>query len=341
MTYLVTGGAGFIGSAVVRQLIAQGQRVVVLDALTYAGNLSSLASVAEEATYTFVKGDICGTDLVLSLLHKYQVTKIMHLAAESHVDRSISSPGDFVRTNLVGTSSMLTAARQYFEGLALEARQAFCFHHISTDEVFGDLGPADPAFCETTPYGPRSPYAASKAGSDFLVDAWFHTYGLPVIITNCSNNYGAYQFPEKLIPRQLILALSSQAIEIYGKGENVRDWLHVEDHAQALIDVVEKGRLGERYAIGGGAERTNNQVVAALCKALDAQRPRGDGKSYSEQITYVTDRAGHDRRYAIDFTKITSELGWKPSMTFEQGMAETVRWYLAHEDWWRPLWQER
>ena len=340
MTYLVTGGAGFIGSAVVRCLIAQGQRVVVLDALTYAGNLSSLAGVAGDPNYTFVQGDICDTDLVLSLLKQHGVSKVMHLAAESHVDRSISDPGAFVQTNLVGTASMLGAARTYYDGLEGSAREAFRFHHISTDEVFGDLSPTDPPFCETTPYGPRSPYSASKAGSDFLVDAWFHTYGLPVVITNCSNNYGAYQFPEKLIPRQIILALSGQAIQIYGKGENVRDWLHVDDHAEALIEVVEKGHLGERYAIGGDAERTNNEVIAAVCQALDAEKPRADGKSYAEQITYVTDRAGHDRRYAIDFAKMTSELGWKPRMTFEQGIAGTVRWYLANENWWRPLWQE-
>ena len=338
MTYLVTGGAGFIGSAVVRRLIAQGQSVVVLDALTYAGNLTSLNSVSNRPNYTFVKGDICDTDFVLSLLKKHKISKIMHLAAESHVDRSISGPGDFVRTNLVGTASMLQAAREYYDGLTGNAQDAFRFHHISTDEVFGDLSPTDPPFCETTPYGPRSPYSASKAGSDFLVDAWYHTYGLPVVITNCSNNYGAYQFPEKLIPRQIILALSNKPIEIYGTGENVRDWLHVEDHAEALVTVLEKGRLGERYAIGGDAERTNNQVIEEVCKALDAQRPRADGKSYVEQITYVTDRAGHDRRYAIDFSKMKAEFGWTPGMTFDQGIGETVKWYLANEDWWRPLW---
>ena len=340
MTYLVTGGAGFIGSAVVRQLIAKAERVVVLDALTYAGNISSLKPVEDSPNLTFIQGNICDTPLVARLLASQGITRILHLAAESHVDRSIERPGDFVQTNLVGTESMLTAALEYYRGLSGAAALAFRFHHISTDEVFGDLGPNDPPFEETTPYAPHSPYSASKAGSDFLVDAWHHTYGLPVVISNCSNNYGAFQFPEKLIPRTLLRALEGREIPIYGRGENVRDWLHVEDHARALVQLVTQGRVGGRYVVGGDAERSNNQVAAAICQALDRLRPRADGRSYAEHITYVTDRAGHDRRYAINFSKIREEFGWQPTMDFETGINATVRWYLDNAWWWQPLWTQ-
>ena len=340
MTYLITGGAGFIGSAVARALIKQKRHVVVFDALTYAGTRTNLAEVEGDPHFTFVKGNICDTALVLATLKKYKVTKIMHLAAESHVDRSIHAPGQFIETNLVGTSSMLIAALEFYQNMEASCAAEFKFHHISTDEVFGDLGPQDPPFDEMTPYGPRSPYSASKAGSDFLVDAWHHTYGLPVVITNCSNNYGPYHFPEKLIPRTLIRALKGMDILVYGQGTNVRDWLYVEDHAEALIKVLQNGRVGERYAIGGNAERTNNEVVQAICHSLDRLRPRPDGKSYREQIAYVTDRAGHDRRYAINFQKIRDELGWRPKTNFEDGIARTIAWYLDNESWWRPLWLE-
>ena len=340
MTFLVTGGAGFIGSAVVRRLVTQGRDVVVLDALTYAGHKSTLREVEGTKHLRFVEGDIGDTPLVTDLLNQHKITKIMHLAAESHVDRSISNPGVFIQTNLVGTASLLTAALGYFENLSSEQAAEFKFHHISTDEVFGDLGPTDPAFHEQTPYAPRSPYSASKAGSDFLVDAWHHTYGLPTVITNCSNNYGPYHFPEKLIPRTVIRALKGMDILVFGQGTNVRDWLYVEDHAEALIQVAQQGRVGERYAIGGGEERTNNDVVQSICQTLDHLRPRPDGKSYQDQITYVTDRAGHDRRYAIAFDKIRAELGWQPKVTFAQGLKQTIQWYLDHEDWWQALWNE-
>lgn len=340
MTYFVTGGAGFIGSAVARALIARSETVVVYDALTYAGSLTTLQVLKGQPNFHFVKGDIRDADLVGETLRAHQVTKIMHLAAESHVDRSISGPDAFIQTNLVGTASLLNAALAYYRSLTPELAQQFRFHHISTDEVFGDLGPSDPPFHEGTPYAPHSPYSASKAGSDFLVDAWHHTYGLPALITNCSNNYGPYQFPEKLIPRTLIRALQGLDILVFGKGENVRDWLHVEEHAEALILAVDQGHIGERYAIGGNEERTNNQVVAAICAALDELCPRMDGASYRKQITYVTDRAGHDRRYAISAQKIANELGWSPSVKFEDGIKSTVQWYLENENWWRSLWNE-
>ena len=341
MTYLVTGGAGFIGSAVARNLIGRGEHVVVYDALTYAGSLSNLAPIESSSNFKFVKGDICDGEHVSATLEQFKVTKIMHLAAESHVDRSIARPDQFIQTNLVGTSRLLASASAYHQSLSAPRAADFRFHHISTDEVFGDLGPHDPAFDETTPYGPRSPYSASKAGSDFLVDAWHHTYGLPVVITNCSNNYGPYHFPEKLIPRTLIRALKGMDILVFGQGTNVRDWLYVEDHAEALIRVVQQGEVGQRYAIGGDSERTNNQVVETICQTLDRLSPRADGESYRRQITYVADRAGHDRRYALNFTKIRNELGWQPTTSFAEGIEQTVAWYLENETWWAPLWAEQ
>ncbi len=338
MTYFVTGGAGFIGSAVARDLIRRGERVVVYDALTYAGSLSNLATIDSSPNFKFVQGDICDGELVSATLAQFRVAKIMHLAAESHVDRSIECPDQFIQTNLVGTSRLLSAVLAYYQSLSGASAADFRLHHISTDEVFGDLGPDDPAFDETTPYGPRSPYSASKAGSDFLVDAWHHTYGLPVVITNCSNNYGPYHFPEKLIPRTLIRALKGMDILVFGQGTNVRDWLYVEDHAEALIRVVQQGEVGHRYAIGGGSERTNSQVVEAICQTLDRLHPRADGQSYTRQITYVADRAGHDRRYALNFAKIRKELGWQPTTSFATGIEQTVTWYLENETWWAPLW---
>ena len=340
MTVLVTGGAGFIGSAVVRALRAQGRPVLVLDLLTYAGNKSSLKAFEGTAGFHFVQGDICDTALVRALLTKHRVNTILHLAAESHVDRSIEGPESFIQTNLVGTFSMLRAALDHYRAGTVDLAKTFRFHHISTDEVYGDLGPHDPPFTEATPYAPHSPYSASKAGSDFLVQAWHHTYALPTVITNCSNNYGSHQFPEKLIPRTLIRALQGLDILVFGQGSNVRDWLHVDDHARALLQVVDQGHVGQSYAIGGEAERTNNQVVASICRCLDQLRPRSDGKSYQTQVRFVEDRAGHDRRYAIDCHKIRRELGWQPSITFEAGIAETVQWYLDNEDWWAPLWDE-
>jgi dTDP-glucose 4,6-dehydratase len=334
---LVTGGAGFIGSALVRHLIRETPHTVLnFDALTYAGNLSSLDPVADAPNYEFVRGDIRDRTAVDAAIKAFQPDVITHLAAESHVDRSIDGPAAFIETNLVGTFTMLAAALAYWRDLEPERRASFRFHHISTDEVFGSLGP-EGAFTETTAYDPRSPYSASKAGSDHLARAWFHTYGLPVLVTNCSNNYGPYHFPEKLIPLMIIKALAGEALPVYGKGDNIRDWLHVEDHVRALTRVFEGGEPGETYVIGGRAERTNLQVVHAICRELDQARPRADGRSYAEQITFVADRPGHDHRYAIDPSKLERELGWRPQQTFETGMAQTVRWYLDNETWWRPI----
>jgi len=341
MRILVTGGAGFIGSALTRRLIQQtDHEVLVYDALTYAGVLSSLEPVASSPRYGFRKADICDPVAVQSALADFQPDVVAHLAAESHVDRSIDGPGAFVQTNLVGTFVMLQQALGYWRALDDERRAAFRFHHISTDEVFGSLGP-DGAFTEATPYDPRSPYSASKAGSDHLVRAWGHTYGLPVLITNCSNNYGPFHFPEKLIPLIIIRALGGEPLPVYGDGLNVRDWLFVDDHARALQAVFEQGRPGETYNVGGGAERTNIDVVRTICGVLDGIRPRADGVGYAEQITFVSDRPGHDRRYAIDSSKIRAELGWEPAMTFEQGISETVRWFLDNETWWRDILDSR
>ena len=335
MKLLVTGGAGFIGSAVVRLAVARGHEVVNLDALTYAACLANVASVAESPLYTFEQADIRDRAALERIFAAHAPDAVMHLAAESHVDRSIDGPGDFIDTNITGTYNMLEAARAHWQRQGRPA--GFRFHHISTDEVFGSL-PADPAvkFTETTPYDPRSPYSASKAASDHLVRAWHHTYGLPVVLTNCSNNYGPYHFPEKLIPVIILNALAGKPLPIYGDGSNIRDWLYVEDHADALLLVVEKGAVGRSYNIGGENERTNLELVRTLCAILDAKRPKAVG-SYADQITFVTDRPGHDARYAIDPGRIRTELGWRPSVTVEEGLERTVQWYLDHETWWRPL----
>ncbi|MFM6932830.1 MAG: dTDP-glucose 4,6-dehydratase [Novosphingobium sp.] len=334
---LVTGGAGFIGSAVVRQLIGETEaEVLTVDKLTYAGNLSSLADARQSNRYHFLQADICDAAAMAKAFADFRPDAVMHLAAESHVDRSIDGPAEFIQTNVVGTFTLLDAATAYWRGLDDAARAAFRFHHISTDEVFGSLGD-EGMFTEETAYDPRSPYSASKASSDHLVRAWHHTHGLPVVVTNCSNNYGPYHFPEKLIPLVILKAISGQPLPVYGDGSNVRDWLHVEDHARALRLVVDQGIPGETYCVGGNSERTNLQVVHAICDELDAARPRADGESYRAQITYVKDRPGHDFRYAIDTAKIGRELGWSPQESFESGIAGTVRWYLANEAWWSAI----
>ena len=341
-TILVTGGAGFIGSAVCRHLVARGDtRVVNLDKLTYAGNLASLAEVEASGDYHFVQGDIGDLALVSSLLEEERPDAIMHLAAESHVDRSIDGPGEFIETNIVGTFRLLQAALGYWRGLDGAKKERFRFHHISTDEVFGDLPFDSGVFTEETPYDPSSPYSASKAASDHLVRAWQRTYGLPVVLSNCSNNYGPYHFPEKLIPLVILNALHERELPVYGEGANVRDWLYVEDHARALDRIVSDGRVGETYLIGGRAERTNLEVVRTICRLLDAKKPRANGRRYEELIAFVADRPGHDRRYAIDPSKTERELGWRPEESFDSGMARTIDWYLAREDWWRPLRDKR
>ncbi|GAB4592770.1 dTDP-glucose 4,6-dehydratase [Edwardsiella tarda] len=337
---LVTGGAGFIGSAVVRHIIAQtSDSVVVVDKLTYAGNLASLAPVAQSDRYAFERADIGDRAAMDRILAQYQPDAIMHLAAESHVDRSIDGPAAFIQTNIVGTYTLLEAARAYWIALPATRRAAFRFHHISTDEVYGDLqGPQD-LFREDTPYAPSSPYSASKASSDHLVRAWLRTYGLPVLVTNCSNNYGPYHFPEKLIPLTIINALAGKPLPVYGNGLQVRDWLYVEDHARALYRVVTAGKVGETYNIGGHNERRNIDVVTTLCALLQEmvpQTPAGVAR-YADLITYVTDRPGHDLRYAIDASKIERELGWRPEETFESGIRKTVAWYLANVPWWRAV----
>ncbi|UWQ93498.1 dTDP-glucose 4,6-dehydratase (plasmid) [Rhodobacteraceae bacterium M382] len=336
MKLLVTGGAGFIGSAVVRQAIRDGHQVVNLDALTYAACLDNVASVADSPNYVFVQADIRDRAALDRVFGEHSPDAVMHLAAESHVDRSIDGPGDFIETNITGTYNMLEAARSYW--MQAGRPETFRFHHISTDEVYGSL-PSDPdvLFTEDTAYDPRSPYSASKASSDHLVRAWAETYGLPVVLTNCSNNYGPYHFPEKLIPVIILNALAGRDLPIYGDGSNIRDWLFVEDHADALLTVVQKGALGRTYNIGGENERTNLALVETLCGILDEKRPRADGASYRAQITFVTDRPGHDARYAIDPTRIRTELGWRPSVTVEEGLARTVQWYLDNENWWRAL----
>ncbi len=337
MRILVTGGAGFIGSALVRRLIEHTEHeVLVFDKLTYAGLLSSLEPASTSNRYGFVQGDICDAEAVRAAIADFRPQVVAHLAAESHVDRSIDGPGEFVQTNVVGTFTLLQQALGYWRGLEGEEKANFRFHHISTDEVFGSLGETG-LFTETTPYDPRSPYSASKAASDHLVSAWGHTYGLPVLMTNCSNNYGPYHFPEKLIPLIIIRALNGEPLPVYGDGSNVRDWLFVDDHARALQAVFEKGRPGQTYNVGGNAERKNIDVVKAICASLDRKRPRADGKPYADQITFVADRPGHDARYAIDATKILDELGWEPSVTFETGIERTVDWYLNNRDWWQAI----
>ena len=337
MKLLVTGGAGFIGSAVVRLAVARGHQVVNLDALTYAACLDNVAGVADSPDYAFVEADIRDRAALDAAFADHAPDAVMHLAAESHVDRSIDGPGAFIETNVTGTYNLLEAARAWWAGQGKP--DSFRFHHISTDEVFGSL-PADPAvkFTEDTPYDPRSPYSASKAASDHLVRAWHETYGLPVVLTNCSNNYGPYHFPEKLIPVIILNALAGKPLPIYGDGSNVRDWLYVEDHADALLCVLEKGAVGRSYNIGGENERSNLDLVRALCAILDGKRPKDQG-SYADQITFVTDRPGHDARYAIDPTRIREELGWRPSVTVEEGLERTVQWYLDNEPWWRNLQQ--
>ena len=333
MKILVTGGAGFIGSAVVRLAVARGHKVVNTDALTYAACLDNLAGVADSPDYAFEHADIRDRATLDRLFEKHAPDAVMHLAAESHVDRSIDGPADFIETNIVGTFNMLEAARAFW--VRRGRPDHFRFHHISTDEVFGSLG-ATGQFTEDTPYDPRSPYSASKAASDHLVRAWHETYGLPVLLTNCSNNYGPYHFPEKLVPVVILNAIAGKPIPIYGKGDNVRDWLFVEDHADALLLVVEKGATGRSYNIGGENERTNLQLVSTICAILDAKRPKNSG-SYADQIAFVADRPGHDQRYAIDPSRIREELGWRPSVTVEEGLERTVQWYLDNEKWWSAL----
>ena len=332
MKILVTGGAGFIGSAVVRKAVTEGHAVVNLDALTYAACLDNVAEVADSPAYTFEKVDIRDRVELDRVFAQNKPDAVMHLAAESHVDRSIDGPGDFIETNITGTYHMLEAARAYWT--VRGKPDTFRFHHISTDEVFGSLGDTG-QFTETTPYNPRSPYSASKAASDHLVRAWAETYGLPVVMSNRSNNYGPYHFPEKLVPVVILRALAGEPIPVYGKGEHVRDWLYVEDHADALLCVLEKGALGRSYNIGGENEARNIDLVKMICGILDAKRPKAG--NYADQINYVADRPGHDLRYSIDPTRIATELGWRPSVTLEQGLEKTVQWYLDNEDWWRAL----
>ena len=334
MRILVTGGAGFIGSAVIRHIIENTHHHVLnVDKLTYAGNLESLRSIEKSERYKFSQTDICDQVVLERIFHEFQPDSVMHLAAESHVDRSIDGPAAFIQTNIVGTYSLLEAARKYWLSLTVEAKEAFRFHHISTDEVYGDLEGTTDLFTETTPYTPSSPYSASKASSDHLVRAWQRTYGLPTIVTNCSNNYGPYHFPEKLIPLVILNALDAKPLPIYGKGDQIRDWLFVEDHARALYQVVTEGVVGETYNIGGHNEKQNIEVVKTICKILDELKPESTGQKYETLITFVKDRPGHDLRYAIDAAKIEKELGWTPQETFETGIRKTVAWYLNNLDW--------
>ena len=336
MRFLITGGAGFIGSAVSRRLIDESDaEILVIDKLTYAGNLDSLAGVSGNPRYSFRRADICDRAAVLRAFNDFRPQVVMHLAAESHVDRSIDGPAEFIQTNVVGTFTMLDAALEYWRGLLASDAAKFRFMHVSTDEVFGTLG-AEGLFREDTPYAPNSPYSASKAGSDHLVRAWRETYGLPTIVTNCSNNYGPFHFPEKLIPLVILNALDEKPLPVYGKGENVRDWLFVEDHAAALMLVAAKGRVGESYNVGGRNEKKNIEVVETICETLDEIRPRGTGR-YRDLITFVQDRPGHDLRYAIDCSKIQRELGWHPQETFNTGLRKTVQWYIDHPAWWQAI----
>ena len=334
---LVTGGAGFIGANFVLDWLKEpnAEGIINLDKLTYAGNLATLASVKNDPRHLFVQGDIGDRALVAKLLKEHQPRAIVNFAAESHVDRSIHGPADFINTNIVGTFNLLECAREYWSGLQEDAKRKFRFHHVSTDEVYGSLLPKAPAFTETHPYEPNSPYSASKAASDHLVRAWFHTYGFPVVTTNCSNNYGPYHFPEKLIPLVILNAINDKPLPIYGDGQQVRDWLYVGDHCSAICTVLAKGELGQTYNIGGWNEKANIDVVKTICQILDELKPRADGESYAQQITFVKDRPGHDRRYAIDARKIERELGWRPAETFDTGIKKTVQWYLDN-----PIWVE-
>ena len=337
---IVTGGAGFIGSALIRYLIRETQvEVLNIDKLTYAGNPASLKEIADSPRYRFSRTDICDAPAVASLFEEFRPDAIMHLAAESHVDRSIDSPLEFVRTNVMGTATLLNAALDYWRGLGADKRESFRFQHISTDEVYGSLG-AEGFFTESTPYDPKSPYSASKASSDHMVRAWGHTFGMPVLVSNCSNNYGPYHFPEKLIPLVILNALDGKQLPVYGRGANVRDWLYVEDHAKALWLINRRGVPGETYNIGGHNERTNLEVVETICRILDELRPKTAGK-YADQITFVADRPGHDLRYAIDAAKLTRELGWKPEENFDSCIRKTVQWYLDNAWWWRPIREQK
>lgn len=336
MKIILTGGAGFIGSAVIRHIIAETEDLVLnIDKLTYAGNLENLSEVEDSNRYQFAQTDICDSQAVTKLFNEFEPDAVMHLAAESDVDRSIDGPGEFIQTNIIGTYTLLEIARNYFQNLSEDKKQTFRFHHVSTDEVYGDLKATDELFTEQTPYAPSSPYSASKASSDHLVRAWGRTYDLPVVISNCSNNYGPYQFPEKLIPLVILNALEGKSLPIYGRGEQVRDWLYVEDHARALYVILQKGAMGETYNVGGSNEKQNIELVKTICAILDEQRPNKpkDIKSYSELICFVIDRPGHDQRYAIDASKLNQELGCRPQETFETGLRKTVNWYLHNLDW--------
>lgn len=335
---LITGGAGFIGSAVVRMAIAKGHTILNIDKLTYAANLQNLNEIKEHQNYSFMRADICDAKSLNDIFASYKPDAVLHLAAETHVDRSIDGPDAFIKTNIVGTYNLLIAARYYFEKLPKEIKEKFRFHHVSTDEVYGDLDIDDYPFEEITAYDPSSPYSASKAASDHLVRAWGRTYGLPVLITNCSNNYGPYQFPEKLIPVVILKALNEEPIPVYGSGNNIRDWLYVDDHADALLTVLEKGKVGNTYNIGGNNERTNLELVQTICELMDIKFPNRKD-SYKDLITFVADRPGHDKRYAINASKIKTELGWTPSISWNDGFEKTIRWYLKNEAWWRPMLQ--
>jgi len=337
MKVIVTGGAGFIGSAVCRLMTGlEGYEVLNIDKLTYAGDLRTLASISERDNYHFAQQDICNRDAIIKLFDDFQPDAVMHLAAESHVDRSIDGPGDFIQTNVVGTFTLLDVARAYFDKLAADKKSKFRFHHISTDEVYGSLG-SEGLFTEETAYAPTSPYSASKASSDHLVQAWYHTYGLPIVISNCSNNYGPFQFPEKLIPLMVLNLLHGKKLPVYGEGLNTRDWLHVEDHAQALVKILTEGRLGEKYNVGGCNELKNIDVVKQIFDTVHAIVPDISFKTFDDAVTYVKDRPGHDWRYAIDPTKMQTELGWKPKYDFENGLRQTVEWYVNNREWWEPI----